>query len=325
MTSNDDLDDIATLLNRDHADSLLVIGRGLISAETSSAELVEVTYDHCRLLVVCNGLTNEHRLDFSDAQSTLDGVRGELFELVRSARRSSPGLGHTALEKIVADAERLDEREARVVARCDLSPGLVELTFAGLDEHQDLGGDEYVRLSAHGTSAFFTVRRRRCLRGEVDVWFVVGTGGAWSTWAAQAMVGERVLISAPRATFDPNTDANHILALVDASGLAASARILEEAASASAVSVVASVDEPTATAIFGAERSSRVRVVDPRRRYGLLNALEEYGELSVDEHRTVVFGAGESSEMRAIREHLRVHHHLARERYSVHGYWRHRY
>lgn len=197
--TGDDIADIATFLDTEHPDAVLLIARGAISMGADRAHLIKVASDHCQLRVRVDEEITDHRLDYRTGQATLDGIRTELFELMRRSRSQvSATFPITALERIVAHAERVDACSATVMSRQTVSPSLVEITFAGVGHIESIGGDEYVKVSTQSASAFLTVRRRRVVLGEVDMWFVLHSGGPMSRWARSASVGEQVIMTGPQ-------------------------------------------------------------------------------------------------------------------------------
>ncbi|MFN3256401.1 MAG: siderophore-interacting protein [Ilumatobacter sp.] len=326
-----DLVGVSTYLNTAHPDTLLFLANSLTADTADSARLVHVTNDCCDLEVVTGEGSATHRLAFAASQATLDGIRGEVFGFVRRARAAtSPETPLTSLEHIVADTERETDRVAIVAGRRSISPGLVEITFTDPNGFTSLGGDEYLKLSADGSSAFYTVRRHRADVSEFDIWVVLHTGGPMSRWADTATVGAEVIIGAQRRTFAPPADTTHIVAFGDASGLAAIARIISETSPAISLTAVVSVDATTASRTLTPSATTSVRVVSdttPGATFRILEGLDAvHGEEFVRPHveigpTTYVFGAGEASEMASVRSYLRRDRGLSPDWCCVHGYW----
>lgn len=146
--------------------------------------------------------------------------------------------------------------EATVTERRMLTPGMVRLTFSGdgLAAFRSTGiGDEYIRLffpdeatgelllpviDDEGRWTFpddkpprystYTVRRFDEARRQLDVDFVVHSGGLASEWAQAVDAGDRIVINNPRGLYEPPAGLRWQLLLADATGLPALARLLEQ-------------------------------------------------------------------------------------------------
>lgn len=324
MVDDADLGEIASFLNTRHHDALLLISRFLLGHhDTAHAQMVAVSATDCS--IAWSGADHQsdasiEHIDFERTAGSLDDVRSSIFALVRRARALAPALGApTQLESIVDATEQLATHEAHVVARRQITASHVEITFGGLREFVSLGADEYVRLSIGDRSAFVTVRRWRPCTQQVDVWFV-DAGGPVSRWATQAVPGQRVHLTDPRRTFQPPPDTTNIVAIGDATGLGAIARVIEELPESTPSAALVAVDAATWAITIPERSNGRTKGISSADVVGQLS--NEVERCSLIGQRTYVFGAGESLEIYAVRRYLRNDLALDAERVAVSGYWR---
>jgi NADPH-dependent ferric siderophore reductase len=237
----------------------------------------------------------------------------------------------------------------------DLHPHLRQITFGGgdLTSFAPAGPDTflYVLLPPPGRSAltidqaftwegfqtmpeddrpvgaYYTLRRWRPERAEVDVLFVLhGDSGPASAWAARAAPGDPVALWGPRTAWHPPADTDHYLLVADETGLPAVAAILEHLPLDTQVQVVAEVGSHTERPPLphrdartdvrwlhrdGAPAGTTTLLVDAVR------ALPPLGGIPY------AWGGGESRALTTVRRHLRQDIGLARDQVSLIAYWRH--
>lgn len=104
-------------------------------------------------------------------------------------------------------------------------------------------------------------------------------------------------------------------------GLAAIARIIDEASPAMRITAVVAADAETLKRTLVPSDTTNIHATDPHSIDPLLVALRNDASIDIGPN-TYVFGAGESLEMAAIRTHLRHDRNVATNRFSVNGYWR---
>ena len=241
--------------------------------------------------------------------------------------------------------------EATVLARQQLTPGMVRLTFGGpgLARFKTTGiGDEYLRLffpnettgKLHlphitedgrwtypdGQEAIrcstYTVRRFRADQGEVDIDFVVHDGGLASEWAQTASPGDRITINNPRGLYAPPADTIWQLLVADATGLPALSRLLEQTPSHVQSRVFIEVAEADHEQDLPAHPGATVTWLH---KSGNGVAPSRMGEVvrAVPLPATpgYVWVAGEQKVVRAIRKFVRQELKLPAERYELVGYW----
>jgi NADPH-dependent ferric siderophore reductase len=218
---------------------------------------------------------------------------------------------------------------AEVVDRTMVTPHMLRITLGGVRAE---GGrrfessgrpDEFFGLWLPGPDGdevkrYYSVRAWREDRDELDIDFVVHAHGAATSWAREAVPGDRVAFDRPRGHYDPPPACDRVVLVGDATALPAIARILDER----------TVDDPAVTVI--------VSVDDPRDRQRLLLhegdairwvAADELLEATIvaaagDEDHAYVWFSGEATTMREVRRHLRHTRGWATSRYMTMGYWR---
>ncbi|GAB3259547.1 siderophore-interacting protein [Nocardioides dilutus] len=209
---------------------------------------------------------------------------------------------------------RARQYDAQVLRREQLSPHLVRLTLE-IDGLVSTGvPDEWVGLVVPGQFQvrYYTVRSYDGRELVVDV--VVHDVGLVTEWASGDCLGDRVVVTEPKGSFELPDDAEWLMLVGDLTALPAIARIAE------------TVDLPTRI---------WAQVPDAELHEGYLPGRAEVTWL--DEGAAladVVSGlgwpgtpgyfwmAGESADMRAIRKHLMRERKLAAPAYDVMGYWR---
>ena len=241
--------------------------------------------------------------------------------------------------------------EATLLARRQLTPGMLRLTFggAGLEAFRSTGiGDEYLRLffpneqtgklhlphiSEDGRWTYpdgqaaircstYTVRRVRPDAGEVDIDFVVHEGGLASEWAQRAQPGDRITINNPRGLYTPPADTVWQVLVADATGLPALSRLLEQTPkhvqSRVFVEVARAEDEQALPAHPGATVTwlhKSGNGVAPSRMSEVVRAVP------MPSSPGYLWVAGEQKVVRAIRKFVRQELRLPPERYELVGYW----
>ena len=243
--------------------------------------------------------------------------------------------------------------EATVMARQDLSPGMLRLTFGGpgLADWKTTGiGDEYLRLffpneetgklhlpeiSEDGRWTYpdghevircstYTIRRHDAAAGQVDIDFVIHKGGLASEWAQRAQVGEVITINNPRGLYTPPADTAWQLLVADATGLPALSRLLEQTPAHVETRVFVEVAEashelplprhPKATVTWLHGSGNGVA---PSRLEDVVRAVP------MPKAPGYLWVAGEQKTVRAIRKYARKELGLPSERYELVAYWIH--
>jgi NADPH-dependent ferric siderophore reductase len=207
---------------------------------------------------------------------------------------------------------RAAQLDAVVRRREQLSPHLVRLTL-GLDGFVSTGvPDEWVGLVVPGQFQvrYYTVRSYDERELVLDV--VVHEVGLVTEWASGDCVGDAVVVTEPKGSFEVPVDAQWLMLVGDLTAMPAMARIAE------------TVDLPV-----------RVWAQVGDDLPGYLPARAEVTWLGGDDSLADVVAAlgwpdtpgyfwmaGESADMRAIRKHLMRDRRLPASAYDVMGYWR---
>lgn len=241
-----------------------------------------------------------------------------------------------------------------VAAAEDVTRGLRRVAFEGGDlrEFEPVGPDTFLYVLAappgcatlevdHGFSweahyelaedlrpvgAYYTVRSWDPRRRRLEILVVRhGDEGAASAWAERAAPGEPVALWGPRTTFEPPEDTDHLLMVVDETGIPAASCMVEQLPAGWTATVVAEVADETWERQLPAHPDVEVHWLH---RGG---AAPGTTTLLVDAIRTMpaprptayAWGGAESRGLTAVRRHLRHDVGLPRERVSLVAYWRH--
>lgn len=261
----DELAEVRHHLNRDHADTVGLIGHFLICHRVDDKEAVTATigtigtidqHGVCFVVARPGSAAVEARHEFDAECATIDDVRLDFFGLLSAAR---DWIGDeaplTSLERELRGSD-ISTFMSEVVAVVDITPHLRQITFGGgLDGFVSLGGDQflYVLLPPPGRSdltidaafnwiafeempeferpagAYYTVRAWREEERELDMWFVLhGDEGASSAWAQNAEPGQPVGLWGPRRAFEPPAATSSYLLVADETGFGAVGAILDQ-------------------------------------------------------------------------------------------------
>lgn len=193
--------------------------------------------------------------------------------------------------------------------------------------------------------AYYTIREHHPQSAELDLDFLLHSeeGGAYgggpprseadlassvSRWAARAKPGDRAALWGPRITYQPPADTEWRLLVADETGLPAAAAILSslpEGARTDAVLEVA--DESEEQRLLSAGDGGITWVhrgdVSSGRSSSMVEAIcaLEFPE-RVSRETIYVWGAGEGTEISALRQHLRNERGLDPDAMSLTPYWR---
>jgi len=222
-----------------------------------------------------------------------------------------------------------------------LAPRMVRIVFAGedLSNYAWNGPAAHIKLilgapRAEGErplSRTYTPRYFDASRGELAVDFVLHGEGPASTWAAQAQVGQPMIIAGPGRCYSLDAQAQWLLIAGDESAIPAIATILEVVPETLRTQVLIEVNDATdefaitralpnvsirwlhrahpivghgSTAIAGVELRTAVTAFQPPAGPGC------------------VYVACEAEAMRRIRRYLLVERGLARDWVTTRGYWK---
>jgi NADPH-dependent ferric siderophore reductase len=214
---------------------------------------------------------------------------------------------------------RARQHDAKVLRREQLSPHLVRLTLA-VDGFVTTGvPDEWVGLVVPGQFQvrYYTVRSYgdgADGRGELVLEVVVHEVGLVTEWASTDCVGDSVVVTEPKGSFELPDDAEWLMLVGDLTALPAMARIAE------------TVDLPTRIWAQVPDAELHEGYLPARAEVTWLDGRASLADVvaSLDWPDTTGYFwmAGESADMRAIRKHLMRDRKLPATTYDVMGYWR---
>lgn len=143
--------------------------------------------------------------------------------------------------------------------------------------------------------------------------------GPASAWAAQAEVGDRLVVVGPRRSQSLPDGISRLLCIVDPSAMPAASRWIAEVPEGADIEVVADVSYDDLDWVEEYLRVSTGREVLVREPLGGLDQALLDSELSDD---TFLFAAGDANRLIPLRRVIRDDLGLARDQYVLSGYWR---
>jgi NADPH-dependent ferric siderophore reductase len=228
----------------------------------------------------------------------------------------------------VQRVQRLTPRMIRVVFG---GPALAGFNWNGPAAHIKLilgptTGDPDVR----PPSRTYTPRQFEAQRLELTVDFVLHGSGPASTWAAQAEVGQPMLIGGPGRSYALDPQAQWLLVAGDESAIPAIATLLEVVPETMATQVLVEVNDAADEFTIAPARANVslrwLHRAQPLRDHGAVAAgVELLAAVAAFEPPVgagQVYVACEADAMRRIRRHLLVERGLARECVTTRGYWK---
>lgn len=220
-----------------------------------------------------------------------------------------------------------------------LTPRMIRIVFGG----EALAGFNWNGPAAHiklilGTdtpelrapSRTYTPRRFDALRHELTVDFVLHGEGPASSWAAQAQVGESMLIAGPGRSFAVDPQAKWLLLAGDESAIPAIATILEVVPDGVPTQVLLEVDDAADEFVIATPRANVsihwLHRAQPLAGHGAARAGVELAAavaaFSQPPDIGQIYVACEADAMRRIRAQLLVERALPRAWVTTRGYWK---
>lgn len=228
----------------------------------------------------------------------------------------------------VQSVQRLTPRMLRIVFG---GPALAAFNWNGPAAHIKLILGTSEDPQARPLSRTYTPLHFDAQRLELTVDFVLHGAGPASTWAAQAEVGQPMIIAGPGRSYALDPQAQWLLLAGDESALPAIATILEAVPDSLSTQVLLEVNDAADEFAIAAVRPN-VSLRWLHRAQPLLdhgNAVPAGIELTaavaafeVPAGGGRVYVACEADAMRRIRRHLLVEHALARDWITTRGYWK---
>ena len=347
-----ELEQLTAEFNDTYSDTVLLLARFVGAqrdAVDASIERVDPTGADVAVELP-DGAPDRTRLAFARRAQTLEHVEGELYRMISGARAAAGDTTpFTRFEHEIAGTVGLATYITSVAAVTDIGPGLRQISFrGGLDTYASLGFDQFLWVmvpragagiddgftmeqmagladGARPAAAYYTVRRWRPEPGELDMWFVIHDhGGALSTWAAHAQLGDRAALWGPRRSYDPPADTTSLLLVGDETALAGIAAIIDARDRDLSTHVVVETAEPDHLAHLPAGAGITTHWVsrdgDPP---GVGTRLAKaVRELDLPTDGLYAFGAAESRQIAAVRAHLRHERWMPVQQVRMTGYWR---
>ncbi len=169
----------------------------------------------------------------------------------------------------------------------------------------------------------YTVRRFDADAPEVVIDFVRHEGGAATTWAIQARVGDFVYLSPARGWYAPPADAGWQLLMADMTALPALGRIAEGLAAGQRAIVLAEITE--AADIQQIDSPADIGwtwLPGSGNGHGPSRLLEMLKATELPEGPGYLWFAAEAAESRAVRKYVRRELGWSNDRFTIIGYWR---
>ncbi|TDT17934.1 NADPH-dependent ferric siderophore reductase [Ilumatobacter fluminis] len=346
------LDETLEHFNANHADTVLLVARHVAGAESAlDAEIVDVDTAGATITVRAAGHELGGRIEFTQPVSTVADVQQQVLAAIGRAREvAGDAEPITSMERELATTATLPTFVTSVASVRTVTDEIREIVLAGgLDGFPSKGADQFVFVmvptaeapihdgytmaewrdaDVKPLGAYYTVRSHDAAAGSITLWAVLhghadGVGG----WAARCEPGDRVAVWGPREGMGAPTEARSVLLVADSSGAAAVASMVDDLAAAPDVAVDVVVEtgdgaplpfpERPGTDVEWLARGDAAPGTSGR----LLDAVRAR---DLDPDGLVVFAAGESREMTAIRRHLRDAVGLNSTAVHAIAYWRRR-
>ncbi|RDS81561.1 siderophore-interacting protein [Dyella monticola] len=237
----------------------------------------------------------------------------------------------------VLNAKRMTPHMQRVTLKGDQLQGFIS---ASPDDHVKLlfpnadgelvfptpgpNGPEFPPDAAPSPMRDYTPRDYDAARRELIVDFVLHGEGPASTWAEQAMPGQRIGVAGPRGSFVLADDFDHYVLIGDETALPAIGRRLDEMHAGAHVVVLAEIPEHADRQPLGSQAHFEVtwlerNGIDAASSDLLETALRECPEFPGD---TFYWIAAESRRARTMRNYLVEERGVTKEWIRATGYWK---
>ncbi len=225
--------------------------------------------------------------------------------------------------RVVRVRHELQRREVEVVGIESLSPGFVEVTFAGesLADFVSQSFDDHVKFlfpeeSGQTVGRDYTPRRFSQAERRLTIEFAMHGAGSADQWARQAAVGQRVAVGGPRGSMIIPTDFDWHLLAGDAAALPAIARRLEELPEGARVMAIVQAPEADRRDFTGPGGLAVEWVATAEELVSAVRRLQwPAGE-------GFVWAAGEAAAMKRLRQVLLDEKQHPREAMRVAAYWK---
>jgi NADPH-dependent ferric siderophore reductase len=233
-------------------------------------------------------------------------------------------------QRYAATVQRVQRLTARMIRVVFGGPALAGFNWNGPAAHIKLilGADTP---EVRAPSRTYTPRHFDAAAHELTVDFVLHGAGPASSWAAQAQVGQSMLIAGPGRCYAVDTQAQWLLLAGDESALPAVATILEALPETTRTEVLLEVNDAADEFAIAPQRPNveirwlhRAQPIlghggTARAGVELLSAISAFPQPA---GRGAIYVACEADAMRHIRRHLLLERTLPREWLTTRGYWK---
>lgn len=231
----------------------------------------------------------------------------------------------SATRRIRRVRHEIKQREVVVDRISRIGANFVSITFRG-EALQDFISDsfddhvKFIFTNAAGEQVRrdYTPRAFDRKLGEITIEFASHGDGDATTWAQQAVIGQRAIIAGPRGSMVVPMDYDWHLLVGDATALPAIHRRLEELSSGAQALVIVQLDDAADRREFHSEAQVQVQwVATPAELLDAVRALQlpaGYG---------FAWAAGEAATMVRLREILSTEKAHAKEAMKIAAYWKH--
>lgn len=238
---------------------------------------------------------------------------GPVIQPVRvgSVASAAPGILEVVVEGLVGIDPSEPDVFVYLLVRLDGTPFPADYAMA---DYLDAGAGDPVR------GAYYTVRRHDAARARTTFWVVDhGHPGSVAAWLATAEPGTPLLAWGPRPGFEPPAGLTHLVVAVDATGLAAAARLLETVPATVGGTVVVEVADPATAALLPSHPGLAVVTVAA----DLVAAVGALPPPPPPPATAAAFVAAERAAVRHLRRLIRRRWRLPADRVLATAYWRH--
>jgi NADPH-dependent ferric siderophore reductase len=228
----------------------------------------------------------------------------------------SPPLSPDAVVGSVVESDSLSDHFMRVILE---SPDMARLS---LPRGSDAAVGVYFGANQSAPSRTYTVRHDDRRNGRVVVDILMHGDGVGTSWAKQVTTGDKVVLAHANSWYRPPAATDCQLLVADMAGLPALARILDAPPPVATTVVVELVDE---TDLAYLPHQSDLQVLPL---FGTGNGVSDSALVAHAMSITPAEGigycwfAGEASDARALRKHLRHEKRWSSDQLDVMGYWR---
>lgn len=200
------------------------------------------------------------------------------------------------------------------------APGQTE---APPPEQQDDGTYDYADEATRPEMRSYTVRAWDPVAYVLVIDFVAHEAGVAAQWAVDARPGSVVYLTDARGWYRPPADAGWQLLVADMTALPALGRIVENLPAGTRAHVIAEVIDPAdRQRLTSAAEVSYQWLTGSGHDLGPSRLRAAVSDFRWPEGPGYVWFAGEASESRAVRQHLRRELGWSADRYEILGYWR---